>query len=64
MNELDDVKHEVVCDCGQTVTATLGEIRTAAALHCPSGHTIEIDAGDLDLAMQAVDESFDQMPRF
>jgi hypothetical protein len=62
--DLNREKIDVECDCGATVTSTIGAIRRSPTLACPKcGATIQVDGSDLDRGARSVDRAFGKMDR-
>jgi hypothetical protein len=62
--DLNREKIDVECDCGATVTSTIGAIRRSPTLACPKcGATIQVDGSDLDRGARSVDRAFGEMDR-
>jgi hypothetical protein len=52
----------VDCDCGTTVTSTIGKLRRSPTLTCPKCNAkIQVDGSDLDRSVRNVDRAFDRM---
>lgn len=59
--DLDREKIDFTCDCGATVTSTIGKLRRSPTLTCPKcGATIRVDGSDLDRSVRNVDRAFDR----
>ena len=62
--DLNREKIDLDCDCGATVTSTIGEIRSSPTLTCPKcGATIQVEGSDVDRGVRNVDRAFNQMDR-
>lgn len=61
---LDGEKIDFTCDCGATVTSTIGKLRRSPTLMCPQcDATIQVAGSDLDRGVRNIDRAFDKMDR-
>lgn len=59
--DLDREKIDVDCDCGTTITSTIGKLRRSPTLTCPKCNaTIQVDGNELDRNVRNVDRAFDR----
>jgi hypothetical protein len=49
--------------CDAPVKITLGEARRSPTMRCPNGHTIDIDASDLDRKTKEVERAMRDLDR-
>lgn len=62
--DLDHEKIDLDCDCGATVTNTIGELRRSPTLACPKcGMTIQVEGSDLDRGVRNINRAFGKMDR-
>ena len=62
--DLNREKIDFDCDCGATVTSTIGEIRRSPTLTCPKcGVTIQVEGSDVDRGVRNIDRAFGEMDR-
>jgi hypothetical protein len=60
--DLNREKIDLDCDCGATVTSTVGAIRRSPTLACPKcGATIQVDGSNLNRGVRNVDRAFGEM---
>lgn len=58
--DLDRVTIDFTCDCGATVTSTIGKLRRSPMLTSPKcDATIRVDGSHLDRSVRSVDHAFD-----
>jgi hypothetical protein len=61
---LDNEKLEIPCpECQQVVRTTIGRARRSPTVRCPGGHTIKVDARQLDRELGKVDRALDNLIR-
>jgi hypothetical protein len=66
MDDLDlrSEKFDAACDCGGSVSRTIGQWQRQPTAECPScGTTIEVDVSDLDRNVRAVDRGLADIDR-
>lgn len=57
-------KFDAACDCGRSVSRTIGEWQREPTSVCPEcGATIKVDTGDLDKSERAVDRGLADINR-
>ncbi len=62
--DLNSEKIDLDCDCGATVTSTIGKIRRSPTLACPKcGAAIQVDGTDVDRGARSFDHAFGEMDR-
>lgn len=61
---LDNSRLDIACPlCAARVATTLGRARRSPTVRCPRGHSIRVEASQLDRELRKTDRAFDDLRR-
>jgi hypothetical protein len=59
-----DLLVDLACpECGDTIPATVGDVRTSGTVDCACGQRIRIDGSEFAAELQRLESSFDRFER-